>query len=1016
MITPNIEERLITVLDKLSAWRTVKQEFLPVVYTDNVIDKQKLPTEQTDWQPFNAPYTLYEREKYYWFKAQFSIKRECAEQKAYISIDTHIQRYLDAGTIKPQGLIYLNGKLVQGIDINHKEVLLEDGEYEMYLLFYTHIFERYLPVDFSIKYIDARVEQTYYDLEVPYQAMKLLDQKSDDYVKTASALEKALNVLDLRKPYSQAFYSALERASALLKASYYSVIEGKATVDLIGHTHIDVAWLWTLDQTKQKVERSFSTVLKLMDEYPEYKFFSSQPQLFDFLKERNPELYAKVKEKVLEGRWEIDGAMWVEADCNLTSGESLVRQIQFGKNFIKKEFNKESTLIWLPDVFGYSASLPQIMQKSGLDTFITAKIGWNDTNRMPYDVFKWRGIDGSEVFAYFLSTCECDPRNGVYDKTYTTYTAPINPMFVMGTWNRFQQKEFSDRVIMSYGWGDGGGGPTREDLERQRRLSLGVAGLPNAKIESLQNSVCAIKEKYEKNAAELQRKPVWNGELYFEYHRGTLTSVPEVKMNNRKGEFALLNAELFSVLGNTLCGKEYPKALLEKNWKLLLVNQFHDILPGSSIGDVYQDSAEQFDTIFHDTAEVVNGVLEDIAKQVRSDGGWLVFNPNSFTANGTVCVDGKTYIAKKIPAFGYKVIARQCEGEVSSVTVGDTSLENDYYKLTFDKSGAISSLFDKRAQRELVKEGTTLNYMVACQDTPYEYHNWEMTPYHKQNQWRLDDDAQFATLQEGHRAGLCITKRYGNSTITQKVYLYEEGIDRIDFVTDVSWKEKDQLLKVAFPFDVMAEKAKYDVQFGHVERATHDNTSWDSARFESAAQKWVDVSENNYGVALLNDGKYGFGMQDGELSMTLVKSGGFPYDGASDVVPTFTYSLLPHKESGCNGGIVEKAYLLNRPFLARSVEVNDNGSLPNEYSYLQCSTPGVIVETVKRAENDDGIIVRMYEAYKERKNVAIHLPFAKEVWLCDLNEKEEQKLALNGGMVEFNVKPFEIITLKIKTV
>ncbi len=1015
MITPNVEERLATVLNKLNGWRVAKRQPLSVAYTDNVIDKQVLPTKQTDWQAFNPPYTLYETEKYYWFKAQFSIQRECAGQKAYVSIDTYIQRYLDAGTIKPQGLLYLNGKLVQGIDINHKDVLLDDGEYEMYLLFYTHTFERYLPMDFSIKYIDARVEQTYYDLEIPYQAMKLLDTKSDAYVKTASVLEKALNLLDLRAPYTREFYASLEKVSAFLQKNYYAISDEKATVDLIGHTHIDIAWLWTLDQTKQKVERSFSTVLKLMDEYPEYKFFSSQPQLFEFLKERNPELYARVKEKVLEGRWEIDGGMWVEADCNLTSGESLVRQIQYGKNFIKEEFNKESKLIWLPDVFGYSASLPQIMQKSGIDTFITAKIGWNDTNRMPYDVFKWRGIDGSEVFAYFLSTCECDPRNGVWDKTYTTYTAPINPMFVMGTWNRFQQKEFSNRVIMSYGWGDGGGGPTREDLERQRRLALGVAGLPNAKIESLENSVRVIKENYEKNAAQLQRKPVWNGELYFEYHRGTLSSVPQVKMNNRKGEFALLNAELFSVLANALCAAEYPGETLKKDWKLLLVNQFHDVLPGSSIGDVYKDSAAQFEEIFGDASKITCGALDGIARQVQSQGGWLVFNPNSFSANGSICVDGKMYIAKDIPALGYKVIERNA-GAQKGIKVQGKCIENSYYKVCFDETGAISSLWDKRAQRELVKEGKALNQMIAYQDTPFEYHNWEMTPYHSQNQWALDSAAEFALLQDGDRSGLSITKRYGNSTITQRVYLYEDGIDRIDFVTDIDWKEKDQLLKVHFPFDVMSEKAKYDVQFGHVERALHDNTSWDSARFESAAQKWVDVSENNYGVALLNDGKYGFGVQDGELSMTLVKSGGFPYENASDVVPTFTYSLLPHKQSGCNGGVVEQAYILNRPLIAQAVQANKNGRLPSEYSYAECKTAGLIIETVKRAESGDGVILRMYEAYKERKTVRLALPCAKEVWLCDLNEVQQQKLTLDGGMVEFTVKPFEIITLKMKTV
>ncbi|MBQ5930392.1 MAG: alpha-mannosidase, partial [Clostridia bacterium] len=595
-------------------------------------------------------------------------------------------------------------------------------------------------------------------------------------------------------------------------------------------------------------------------------------------KERNPKLYERVKEKILEGRWEVDGAMWLEADCNLTSGESLVRQITFGKRFFKEEFNKDCDTIWLPDVFGYSASLPQIMKKSGLENFVTAKIGWNDTNRMPYDFFTWRGIDGSEVFAYFLSTCECDPRSGIMDYTYTTYTAPINPMYVLGTWNRFQQKDFTDTVIMSYGWGDGGGGPMREDIEHEQRLEYGLPGIPKTQMTTLREALSTIKEQCKVSAKELLREPIWNGELYFEYHRGTLTSVPQVKMNNRKGEFALMNAELFSVLGGMLNGAKYPKSTLDKDWKLLLLNQFHDILPGSSIGDVYKDSAQQFEEIFADTSAMINGTLDAIAKDVRSDGGILVFNPNGFTATSAISIDGKMQIVKDVPALGYKVVKKECLSDCC-VKVGENTLENSYYKLVFDKSGAIVSLWDKREQRELVKEGKKLNQMVAFQDTPYQYDNWEMTPYHTQNRWILDEDAQFETLKEGDRAGFAITKRYGASTITQKVYLYADGVETIDFVTDVDWKEKAQLLKTTFPLDIMADKAKYDVQFGHVERATHDNTSWDSARFESAAQKWVDLSENNYGVALLNDGKYGFGMEKGELSMTIVKSGGYPFEG-----------------------------------------------------------------------------------------------------------------------------------------
>ncbi|MBQ4099466.1 MAG: alpha-mannosidase [Clostridia bacterium] len=1012
MIKPNLEERLETIVNRLRDLRIISDERLPVLYTDEIGDKTVLPTDRKNWKTFDEPYTIYEQEKYFWFKANFKVHRQNEHQKAFFCLDTHFDWNTNSATIRPQGIFYLDGKIDQGVDINHGDVLVDDGEHEIYIIFYSHTFNRYLPMDFSIRYIDERINGLYYDLLVPFQSLKMLDKKSNDYVLSITALEKALNLLDIRNAYSEDFYNSIERVREFLKNEYFGKIcYSKQTVNCIAHTHIDVAWLWDLDQTKQKVERSFSTVLKIMDEYPEYRFFMSQPQLFDFLKERNPELYSRVKEKILQGRWEVDGAMWVEADCNLTSGESLVRQIQFGKRFFKEEFGVDCQAVWLPDVFGYSASLPQIMKKSGLSTFITAKIGWNDTNRMPYDIFNWKGIDGSEVLAYFLSTCWCDPRNGVYDNTYTTYTAPINAMHVLGTWNRFQQKEYTDTVIMSYGWGDGGGGPTREDVEVERRLSYGLPGIPATKIESFKDTLKTIENNYNKNAQELGRKPVWNGELYFEYHRGTLTSVPEVKMNNRKGEFAMLNAELFSVLSNKLFGKQYPKDELDKKWKLLLVNHFHDILPGSSIGDVYKDSREQFKEIFDFSSGAINCAMDLLTANVKSNGGILVFNPNGFVASGTVKSGDKTLIAKDIPAFGYKVIDDNYLD--NAVLVGNKTLENSYYKITFTHSGAISSLFDKRENREVVKKGLLLNQMVAYQDTPFQYHNWEMTPYHNQNSWVLNDDAKFEEVLDGDRAGFKITKKYGSSIIEQTVYLYNDGIDRIDFVTDIVWKEKDQLLKAIFPVEILSSSARYDIQFGHVERAIHSNTSWDSARFESAGQKWVDKSENDYGVAILNDGKYGFGAFDEDISMTLVKSGGFPFDDASQIIPTFTYSILPHKHCGVNGGIVEKSYVLNRPFVATKIRNNGSGLLPSENSFISVKTKGVILETVKQAESGDGVIVRMYEAYKESKTASVLVGENKGVYLCDLSENTLEKLQVVGGEVTFKIKPFEIVTLKI---
>ncbi len=1010
MLRLNLEEKLATTVDKLFSYRVVRTEGVFVEYTDEMGDIQVLPVENTSFQPFNEPYTLFETDKYYWFKASFEIKKNSEFERAFFCVETFISGV--ASTIRPQGLLYLNGKLVQGIDINHTDVYLEEGKYEMYLLFYTHTFIRSLPVYFSLKYVDARIEDMYYDLSVPLDGIKLLEQRRTEYVNAVTVLERAINLIDFRKMYSKEFYASVEASKQYLYEHFYNGICGSnEIVNCIGHTHIDVAWMWTLDQTKQKIERSFSTVLKLMDDYPEYKFMSSQPQLYAYLKERNPELYERVKARVKEGRWEVEGSMWLEADCNLTSGESLVRQIVHGKKFFLEEFGKDCKTVWEPDVFGYSAALPQIMKKCGVDRFVTAKIGWNDTNRMPYDSFVWQGIDGSEVFAFLLSTCDCDPRIGKYDETYTTYVAMLDARQTLGTWNRYEPKEFNNVTMMTYGWGDGGGGPTRHMLEMQRRLSYGLPGIPKTRIATVKESLDEIEENFFKNAKELKRLPKWRGEIYFEYHRGTYTSVPRNKQNNRKGEFALQNTEISSVLAKTLQGLTYPQAEMDRDWKLLLLNQFHDILPGSSIEGVYEDSDKQYKAIFESQEKLAKLALSKIAENVPSEGGMYVFNPNSFPATGTITVDGKTRIVTA-PALGYTVV--ESFEEKPAILLGERSMENGRYQVEFDETGCIVSLYDKKYGRQIVKEGEKLNELCVYEDMPYQYDNWELTPYYKQKEWILDGKAEFAPIYDGDRAGFIITKKYFDSTIEQKVFLYADGLDRIDFVTNIDWKEKRQLLKARFPYNLLVEKATYDVQFGNIERSTSANTSWDAAKFESVGQKWVDFSENNYGVALLNDGRYGFGAEDSTLTITLLKSGSFPYEGASDELPEFTYSLYPHADDFRKGGVIEAAYVLNRGLQAKALP-KQSGALAKEYSLLACDTKGVYVETVKNADDNSGTVLRMFEAFKETKQVTLRFAeTVNAVFVCDMLENEEGELPVTDGSVSFTIKPFEIVTLKVK--
>lgn len=1008
MLTPNIEQKLSTVCDKLYALQTVQKIPVAVEVADGT-ESRCLPSD-VQWQLFGEPFYLFQQEKYYWFRADVIVPKLLPHQKAYLCIETFIGGV--SSTIRPQGLLFVDGKETAGIDINHTDVLLDgEGNHKIHLHFYTHVFGAGLPLYFSVKIRDERVTKAFYDFSVPLSAVKMLQLNTNELQRSLAVLEQATNVVDFRKPYSDEFFQSLADACNFLQTNYYQALGGSFNnVLCIGHTHIDVAWLWNLAQTKQKVERSFATVLKLMDEYPDYRFMMSQPQLFAFLKQTNPDLFRRVKQRIDEGRWEVDGAMWLEADTNLTSGESLVRQLMYGQKFFRDEFGKECTCVWLPDVFGYSGQLPQIMKKSGINRFVTAKIGWNDTDRFPYDMFDWEGIDGSKVFAYLLSTSDCDPRGGVYDRTYTSYCEPLNAKGILGTWNRFQQKDYTDSVLMSYGHGDGGGGPTREDIERQHRLQYGLPGLPKAKYASLHDALDLLENNFRTNCARLRRSPKWHGELYFEFHRGTLTSVPRVKMNNRKTEISLCNAESLSVLAQKLCGNDYPSQQLEESWKTTLLNQFHDTLPGSGIEAIYRDSDMQFAQVLDCTGKLQRNAMQSIASAVDAQGKHVVFNNTGFCTNGTVTHNGKTHVVCNVPSHGYKAVELSDTFDCN-VTVGERTLENNLYKLHFADDGSIDSLWDKANARQVVPQGQRINSFVAYEDLPYEYDNWEMTPYHKQKAYVLAENATFATVDDGDRKGLRIEKHYGASTIVNTVWLYADGIARIDFDTSVSWREKGQLLKVLFPLDMLVDNARYDIQFGNVLRSTHANTSWDSARFESVAHKWVNMQESDYGVALLNNGKYGFGTEDNLLSMTVLKSGSFPYDGATDVVPDFTYSLLPHSGDFDNG-VVAASYVLNNPFVA--VE-GGRGNLPSSFCFVDCKEKGVVVETIKQAENGDGTILRIFDVNGARHNAKLHFGVdVKQAVLCDLSENEQQTLEVHENTLCVAIKPFEVVTVKVK--
>ena len=978
-------------------------EFVESAYKDG-----NTPPE-SGWKPFSSEKDrLGGRDQHWWMRAK--LKAPVVGDGKQIVLELLTDK-IGWNALNPQMIVYLDGRMVQGIDVNHTEVLLESGKaYELLLYVYSSYNET--KFDFSVKYksIDLASEAMYYDLYVPMSGLDCFDAKSETYLNTVKQLELAANLIDLSQPKSAMYYASIAAARGQLEKHFYKGLCGKseAVVAAIGHTHIDVAWLWPLRQTVEKAQRSFATVVNLMKQYPEYKFMSSQPQLYQFVKEQAPELYEEIKALVKEGRWEVEGATWLEMDTNLVSGESLVRQMIYGKRFMKEEFNIESKMLWLPDVFGYSAALPQIMKKCGVDNFMTTKIAWNERNMLPYDSFYWQGIDGSRVFSFFVTTQDRPvPRK---NDIACTYNGMMTAGQVLGTWERYQQKVYNNRTLTTFGYGDGGGGPNKQMIETQRRLSYGLPGIPKTEMSFAGEAIATARKNFDKASKELKRFPVWVGELYLELHRGTYTSIAKNKKNNRKSEFLYQKAETLAVTDRLLLGGNYPQKKLADGWRTILLNQFHDIIPGSSVFEVYEDSDKQYAEIRQKGTKIAEDAKAHIAANIGTAGGIAVFNPTGFTSDGEVKVDGKTGFVKAIPAHGWKVTQPDFG---CTVKLDGRTAENKFYKMTIDIGGNISRLYDKKAKRDVFLRGEVGNEIQIFEDFPREWEAWEISEFYKQKMRRPDEVLEIRQITDGCRAGFAVKKRILSSTIEQNIWLYSEN-PRIDFETVMDWNEEHLLIKAAFPIDVLAEKATYEIQFGHLQRPTHENTSWDKARFEVCAHKWADIAEVGYGVSLLNDCKYGHNAEGSTLKLTLLKCATNPNPHADKGHHEFTYSLLPHISNFRNTGTIKQAYLLNCPFEAVKIG-KQTGKLAESYSLVACDSKNIVVETVKMAEDGDGVIVRLYESFGKRCDAKLEFGFAaKNVFLCDMLENELKPLTVKEGKVKIPMGNFEIVTLKVR--
>lgn len=1004
------EKQINTTIKLLKDIRKTILDEIPYKYTETKYKHNNtLPQVTEKWKSSKESNIFCGWDKHYWFHAHITTPKAVNGKSLFLSVPKIFE---NNDLINPQSIVYLNGEMICGLDVNHREIALEyEKNYDIYIYYYTGTNKEItdVPVKFEMHtmLLDIPVNTLYYDLDVPHKVALCYDEEDEIFLTIIKHLGIVVNMLDLCNIGNDAYYASINRALEYMHNVFYKKVCGDRApiVSGIGHTHIDVAWLWTYAQTKEKVQRSFATVLMLMDRYPEYKFMSSQPQLYQYLKEEAPEIYEKVKQKVSEGRWEVEGGMWVEADCNLISGESMVRQFLHGKKFIKNEFGKESHILWLPDVFGYSAALPQIMKKCGIDTFFTSKISWNELNKMPYDIFMWQGIDGSRIFSYFATAQEYE--RGKPPHNFSTYVALLTPAEIKGTWNRFQQKDYSHRVLSTFGYGDGGGGPTERMLETQRRTAFGIPGLPKTEIALVEDFFKEAKKDFYENATLLKEEPRWCGELYLEYHRGTYTNIARNKKNNRRSELLYQYAEAISSVDMVLLGGKYDTEKLNNNWKTILLNQFHDVIPGSSIGEVYEDSDKMYKRIISEGEKIVLEKIDSIARNIDADEGFIVFNPTGFLQDGMVEIDNKKYYCKDIPPFGWKNVLHS-ENE-NKISVHDNIAENEYFVLTIDDKGNIASLYDKRVDKEVFSG--IANQFELYEDRPYCFDGWEISKYYMHKKILVNDIDNISTFNNGFCAGFVIERKFSKSSLRQKIVMYSDK-QRIDFETEIDWHESAMLLKVAFPINVLATKATYDIQFGNVERPTHNNTSWDVAKFEVCAHKWADISDGNYGVSLLNDCKYGHSAEDSNLRLTLLKSANYPNPEGDSGKHTFVYSIYPHIGDVKCSQTVREAYQLNNPF--RCAKAGGNGNLEKIYSFACCKNKNVIIDTVKKAEDGDDLIIRAYEYQNFTDVVEFEFGFNfNRAFICDMLENIEKELLVDENKVKVKMGNFEILTLRL---
>jgi alpha-mannosidase len=946
-------------------------------------------------------------------------------------------------------LLKVNGVPHHGMDIFRSEVLLRahakageilDIEVESYMNYGGSSPRENELLASELVAIDGEIRDAYWDLWCAAKMLSIpeMDAPLKDFIEFN--LWEAMKLIPLREADGNRFRDAVLQSRRMVRDTIYASDRFKKAgiMDLVGHSHLDVVFMWPYKEFIRKIGRTHATMLRLMDEYPEFRFCQSQAKIYADLKRYYPDLFAQIQRRVAEGRWDIVGALWVEPDCNLISGESFVRQILHGQRFFKENFGRVSRACWQPDVFGVTWALPQILARAGIRYFVTNKmVPWNDTNPWTLNTFWWEGFDGSRVL-------------GIVPPGH--FMGTVDPDVIDRQWRGFADKDTVGETLHVYGWGDGGGGVDPEMVESALRYR-NFPGLPAMRFSGPEEAFDSIAAK-----ARNARLPVLRDEIYLEAHRGTYTHKGRIKKLNRRAELLFREAEMLAALAWAR-GAPYPSDALNAGWEDLLTTQFHDALPGTHVPAAYADILKDYERIFGIGEKVRSDALSALAPSTAqaaapaaAAASLCLFNsllaPRGGYATAPAAVvsdravtdltghplpqqdierlDGTRArlfrLPMPVPSVGFARLglrprAARPAPAASCPTSGPDWLENEFLSARFNADGELVSLYDKQHHREVLPPNEPGNRFLLFEDTPGKYDAWDIVETYQDHPIDISGNATLTHDETGPlRASLRLEKRFGGSRLVQRIGL-AAGERQLTFETQVDWVERQRLLKVAFPVDIVSAFATYDISFGNMPRPTHANTSYDRAKFEVPAHQWMDLSQTDYGVSLLNDCKYGCDARGRTMRLTLLKGSIHPDPNADVETHHFTYALYPHAGDWRRADTIGVAMALNHPLLVGLAAADPHGPAPTDEAHgalLACGAPNVTLEAIKRSEDGRELILRLVERHgaTTRSELVFDRPVRK-AWSCNLMEENERDLAVEGARVPLFCRPHEIVTLRL---